>query len=232
MVEDTCEALGSKYNSKYLGTFGEFGTFSFYYSHQITSGEGGVIICQNKDDYQLLNTLRAHGWDRNLNKNNIKSFNFINSGFNVRPLDLTAAIASNQLKRLNKMIKNRNYNRDLIISALKNNKKWKSQFSFFEKQDGISPSWFGLPLLLNNNLVQKKNRIIKFLNSKGIETRPILTGNFLKHECCKLYKFKNSISKYKDSCFIDNNGFFIGLPTEKLSKLKLDYLVGNLLSVD
>jgi len=92
LIEDTCEALGSKYKSKYLGTFGDFGTYSFYYSHQITSGEGGMIVCQNKEDYDLIHTLRAHGWDRGLNQNKKKSnFNFINSGFNLRPLDLTGS---------------------------------------------------------------------------------------------------------------------------------------------
>ena len=66
LIEDTCEALGSKFKSKFLGTFGDFGTFSFYYSHQITSGEGGMIVCKTKEDYDLLYTLRAHGWDRGL----------------------------------------------------------------------------------------------------------------------------------------------------------------------
>ena len=68
LIEDTCEALGSKFNSKYLGTFGDFGTYSFYYSHQITSGEGGMIVCKTKEDYDLLHTMRAHGWDRGLKK--------------------------------------------------------------------------------------------------------------------------------------------------------------------
>ena len=66
LIEDTVEALGSKYKNKYLGTFGDFGTYSFYYSHQITSGEGGMIVCKTKEDYELIHTLRSHGWDRGL----------------------------------------------------------------------------------------------------------------------------------------------------------------------
>ena len=65
LIEDTCESLGAKYEKKYLGSFGEFSTFSFYYSHQITCGEGGMIVCQNKEDYEILKTLRSHGWSRN-----------------------------------------------------------------------------------------------------------------------------------------------------------------------
>ena len=64
-----------------------------------------MIVCKSKEDYELIHSMRAHGWDRGLTKNNKKNFNFINSGFNLRPLDLTATIGLSQLKRLNKMIK-------------------------------------------------------------------------------------------------------------------------------
>ena len=64
VIEDTCESLGAKYNHKFLGNYGNFGTYSFYYSHQITSGEGGMIICKNKEDYEILKMLRSHGWSR------------------------------------------------------------------------------------------------------------------------------------------------------------------------
>ena len=64
IIEDTCESFGSKYKNKFLGTFGDVGTFSFYYSHQITSGEGGMIICNNIRDYEILLSLRSHGWAR------------------------------------------------------------------------------------------------------------------------------------------------------------------------
>ena len=66
LIEDTCESLGSKYKNRYLGTFGDFGTYSFYYSHQITSGEGGMVVCNNFSDYQILLSLRAHGWSREI----------------------------------------------------------------------------------------------------------------------------------------------------------------------
>ena len=118
LIEDTCESLGSKFKKKSLGTFGRFGTYSFYPSHQITSGEGGMIVCNDKKDYEIIHSLRAHGWDRGLNKKNNKSFNFINSGFNVRPLDLTASIGLSQLKKLNKFKKQRSINRNSIIKGL------------------------------------------------------------------------------------------------------------------
>lgn len=232
MLEDTCEALGSSYNNKYLGTFGDYGTFSFYYSHQITSGEGGMVICKNKEDYQIMNTLRAHGWDRGLSTKNRKSFNFINSGFNLRPLDLTAAIASNQLKRLKKMMKIRRENRDAIIKSLVNSKQWKSQFIFFESEKNIKPSWFGLPLLLNSTLKFKKKKYLEYLNKNSIETRPILTGNFLKQPCNLIYNFSQKGSDFKNTNIIDEQGFFIGLPTTKLSQKKINLLTSKLLNFE
>jgi CDP-6-deoxy-D-xylo-4-hexulose-3-dehydrase len=231
LVEDTCESLGSKYNNKHLGTFGDFGTFSFYYSHQITSGEGGMIICKNKEDYELLHTLRAHGWDRGLKNNLNNSFNFINSGFNLRPLDLTAAIGLSQFKRLKKMISIRGSNRKLIINKIINHKNYKNQFEFFNSIKNLKPSWFGLPLLLNKNLKHKKKIFLKYLNSKKIENRPIISGNFLNQPSIKLFnlhseKNKNSYPVAQD---IDERGFFIGLPTKQITNSTLDYLVNTLL---
>jgi len=148
LIEDTCEALGSRYNSKYLGTFGDFGTYSFYYSHQITSGEGGMIVCNSKKDYELIYTLRAHGWDRGLyNKKSNKDFNFVNSGFNLRPLEVSAAIGLCQFRRLNKMIAIRAENRNTIINKIKNSSKWNDQYDFFYPSKNIDPSWFRLPIL-------------------------------------------------------------------------------------
>ena len=233
LIEDTCEALGSKFKSKYLGTFGDFGTYSFYYSHQITSGEGGMIVCKNKKDYDLLYTMRSHGWDRGLNNSNkIKKFNFINSGFNLRGMDLTAAIGLSQLKRLNNMIKYRSKNRNLIINKLKNHKNWNNQFIFFNPNKNLKPSWFGLPFLINKKFINKKEKFLKYLNYSGIETRPILSGNFLNQEGCKLYKFNYNKRSIKVSQEIEDRGFFIGLPTKNISLNKLNFLVENLIKIE
>jgi len=232
LIEDTCEALGSKFKSKHLGTFGDFGTYSFYYSHQITSGEGGMIVCKTKEDYELLHAMRAHGWDRGLNsKKNKNNFNFINSGFNLRPMDLTAAIGLSQLKRLNAMIKSRLKNRDSIISNIKKSQHWDNQYTFFEPNKNLEPSWFGLPLLLNKKFIKHKKNFLKYLNLIGIETRPILSGNFLNQPSSKLYNFKYEKKKLRTSQEIEDRGFFIGLPTNDMSSKTLDFLTKNLLKI-
>lgn len=231
MIEDTCEALGSKFKSKHLGTFGDFGTYSFYYSHQITSGEGGMIVCKTKEDYELIHTMRAHGWDRGLRNSKKNNFNFINSGFNLRPMDLTAAIGLSQLKRLNKMIKSRSKNRKLIINNIKKSELWDNQFSFFNPNENVKPSWFGLPFLINPKFINKKEKFMKYLNSSGIETRPILSGNFLNQPSCKLYNFRFDKKNFKSSQDIEDRGFFIGLPTSDMTVSKINFLTQKLLKI-
>lgn len=232
LIEDTCESLGSKFKNKSLGTFGRFGTYSFYPSHQITSGEGGMIVCNNKKDYEIIHSLRAHGWDRGLNKKNNKSFNFINSGFNLRPLDLTASIGLSQLNKLNKFKSQRSKNRKSIIDGLKLSKKWQNQFTFIKPINNLTPSWFGLPILLDTKYIKIKSKFLRKLNKNNIETRPIISGNFLNQPCIKLYKLKKRSEKFKGSQEIENRGFFIGLPTKKISKEKLNYLIKNLFKID
>jgi CDP-6-deoxy-D-xylo-4-hexulose-3-dehydrase len=231
LIEDTCESLGSKFNKKNLGSFGDFGTFSFYYSHQITAGEGGMIVCNDKKNYEIIHTLRAHGWDRGL-KNNKNSFNFINSGFNLRPLEISAAIGLNQFKRLNQFKKIRFNNRVKIINKLRKSKYWKDQFSFIDPIKKLDPSWFGLPILINENLKWKKNKFLAYLNKNGIETRPIISGNFLNQPSIKLYKLNTKKELFKNAQNIEDRGFFIGIHVEPISNTKLDLLENKLLKID
>ena len=230
LIEDTCESLGSKFKDKYLGTFGDFGTFSFYYSHQITAGEGGMIVCNKKEDYEIIHSLRSHGWDRGL-KNDKKNFNFINSGFNLRPTDINAAIGLNQFRRLNNFKKIRSENREKIIKRLKNSKNWKNQFSFIEPIKKLTPSWFGLPILINKRYLEKKDKFLSYLNRKGIETRPIISGNFLNQPSIKLYKLNNKKEIFRGAQEIEDRGFFIGIHINKISNKQLELLEKNLLKI-
>jgi CDP-6-deoxy-D-xylo-4-hexulose-3-dehydrase len=233
LIEDTCESLGSKYNGKYLGTFGDFGTYSFYYSHQITSGEGGMLVCDNKEDYEVVYSLRSHGWDRGLTKNKIKkpTFNFVNSGFNLRPTDIAAAIGMSQFKRLNVLKRIRLENRNKIIYSLENSKNWNNQFTFFYPIENLEPSWFGFPLLINKKFVKRKKFFLKYLEKNKIETRPIISGNFMNQPSIKLYNL-NSKEKFINAQEIEDRGFFIGLHTKKISYFQLEKLTNCLLKID
>ena len=232
LIEDNCESLGSKYGGKYLGTFGDFGTFSFYYSHQVTAGEGGMIVCKSKNDYNILKSLRAHGWDREIKKKKVKDFNFINEGFNLRPLEVSASIGMSQFKRLDKMMKIRSYNRREIIKNLIKSKKWNNQFQFFNPSKNLDPSWFGLPFLINKNKKFNKEKYLKFLNKMNIETRPIISGNFTNQLAVKLHDIRFKRKELKNAQIIEDYGFFIGLPTEKIEKNRISKLVDHLLQID
>ena len=237
LIEDTCESLGSKYNKKFLGTFGDFGTYSFYYSHQISSGEGGMVVCNNYNDYSILHSLRSHGWTRNLKiekkfKNIDKRFIFYNMGFNLRPTDVSAAIGFNQFKRLKKFQQQRNYNRKKIINGIKTSPKWKNQFSFQKIIKNCSPSWFGLPIFINEKYKKNKKQYINFLENSGIETRPIISGNFINQPAIKKFKLNKENKKFPKAQKVEDTGFFIGLHTNKISDNKLSFLVDKLLKIE
>lgn len=241
LIEDTCESLGAKFKNNYLGTFGDFGTYSFYFSHQITSGEGGMIVCNNKEDYELLHSMRSHGWSRGLKSQKKiekkypkldSKFIFINSGFNLRPTDVAASIGNSQFKRLNKFIKIRNVNSFKIINALKKSKKWNNQFSFQKINKNVKPSLFGLPIFINKKFFKKKKKFLKLLDKQGVETRPIISGNFLNQPAIKLFRLKKKMQKFPEAQEVENLGFFIGLHTKIIEENILNRLVNTLLKIE
>ncbi len=231
LIEDTCESLGSKYKNKYLGTFGEFSTFSFYSSHQISSGEGGMICCKDKNDLEILKSLRAHGWSRGLkketeiakkNKNLDKRFIFYNSGFNLRSTDISASIGYSQFKDLDKFIKIRSQNRIKIANEIDKNKKVQKNLFILKENKFVKASWFGIPIMLSDKL--NRTSVIKNLEKNGIETRPIISGNFLKQPAIKKYKIKNNLNM-KNADYVDKHALYIGLPNKKISNNKLRKLI-------
>ena len=248
IIEDNCESLGSRLKNKYLGTFGDYGSYSFYYSHQITSGEGGMITCNKKEDYDILFALRSHGWLGGTRhyKRSLKSYNqyakqnpqldpryiFINSGFNLRPTDIQAAIAHNQFNRLDKLKKFRNINRNLLLNKITKSKKWNNQFQFISIPKDIDPSWMGLPILLSERFKNKKKKFMTILDKMGIETRPIISGNFANQPAAKLYKLCKKNEKFENSQKVQDLGFLIGLHTRKISKSNLKLIHDAFFMID
>ncbi len=232
LIEDNCESLGSKYKNKYLGTYGDFSSFSFYSSHQISSGEGGMICCKDKNDYNIIKSLRSHGWSRGTsfeneiykkNKFLDKRFIFFNSGYNLRPTEVSAAIGHNQFKRMDKLIKIRNLNRKKIINSLLNNSYLKNKIDFYYENKFVNPSWFGLSVKILIKNINKKI-IIKKLENNGIETRPIISGNFADQPAAKIYDISIK-QKFPNTDKVYNSSFFIGLPTKKVNNNFLNKIV-------
>jgi CDP-6-deoxy-D-xylo-4-hexulose-3-dehydrase len=231
LIEDTCESLGTKFKNKYLGSYGEFSSFSFYSSHQISSGEGGMICCKDNKDFEIIKALRAHGWSRGLknekkiskeNKHLDKRFIFYNSGFNLRSTDIAASIGLSQFKDLDKFIKIRKLNKNKITNEIIKNKKICNKIKILKENKGVKASWFGIPIILSKKI--KKNRFINKLEKNGVETRPIISGNFLKQPSVKKYKLNRKINLNKAD-YINKYGFFIGLPKKLISKKIINRLI-------
>ena len=223
LIEDTCEALGSKYKGKQLGTFGDFSSYSFFYSHHITSGEGGMVCSKSKKDADVIRTLRSHGWHRAISNKKSNSWSFINSGFNLRPTDISASIGNSQLKKLKKISLIRQQNFKSIRSALLDDKRYSNKFDIIEENINNKIVWFGIPIILKSTEKNYKNKVTNKLNKFGIDTRPLISGNFAKQPAIKLYKL-NIKSNLKYANFIDKNSFFIGLHNTKTNIKTVDYI--------
>tara|TARA_B100001989_G_C24545991_1_gene470809 strand:- start:1442 stop:2653 length:1212 start_codon:yes stop_codon:yes gene_type:complete len=215
LIEDTCESLGVKKNNKFLGTFGDLGTFSFYFSHHITTVEGGMIV--TNDDYlsNKIRSLRSHGWTRDMDDANFYEnkfpnidprFLFVNVGYNLRSTDINAAIGLVQLKKLKK------YNE----SRHKIGNIWNKEFSYLKKKNlfypmeitkGTKASWFGFPVICKNQKIRDMLKI--HLEKNGIETRPIICGNMTKQPGIKNINHK-VIGKLKGADEIMDQGIFWG----------------------
>ena len=184
-----------------------------------------MICCKDKTDYNIIKSLRSHGWSRGTifenkvykkNKFLDKKFIFFNSGYNLRPTEVSAAIGHNQFKRMNKLIKIRGINRNRIIKGLLNSKKLINKINFYYENKLVTPSWFGLCIKILSNKKNYKDRVLKKLEQNGIETRPIISGNFSRQPAAKKYGLSNN-QKFVNTDIVYNKSFFIGLPTRSIS---------------
>lgn len=224
MLEDTCESLGSRYNGRSLGTFGECGTYSFFYSHHITTIEGGMVVTDSKEIYELLKCLRAHGWTRNLDGHNdtfSTRYQFINLGYNLRPMEIQAAMGLVQLKKLEQLNTNRRHNYSAIIEKLIQ-LDTDGTYCTIQAQPLCDPAWFAIPLLVNN-----RDQVVDRLDKLGVATRPVVTGNFVRQPVFKGLDVLVNNAPCAD--FIHDHGFYIGLPVRKLNDSDINYIVNLLL---
>jgi CDP-6-deoxy-D-xylo-4-hexulose-3-dehydrase len=214
LFEDNCESLGAVYNGKKAGTFGVMGSYSTFFSHHISTMEGGLITTNNEEMYHILLSTRSHGWTRHLPKENLitgrksddwfeESFKFVLPGFNLRPGELHGALGIEQLKKLDGIIEERRKNASLFKSAF-------AEFDFLSTQKEIGESsWFGFSIILKENAPFNRKQLIDKLTQNEIECRPIVTGNFLKNDVLKYYDYE-VFKDIRNAEHLDKNGLFIG----------------------
>ena len=221
LFEDNCESLGAEFKGKKTGTFGLLGTFSTYFSHHISTMEGGFVTTDNEELYHILLSIRAHGWTRNLPKKNLvanksddwfeESFRFVLPGYNVRPVEMSGAIGLKQLKKLPSFIKKRRENANLFVNLFKNHP------DFIIQKEIEKSSWFGFSLIIKPGSKRKRNEVINILEKNKVEYRPIVTGNFVKNDVLKYFDYSIH-KKLKNADHLHDNGFFVGNSHEELSK--------------
>jgi CDP-6-deoxy-D-xylo-4-hexulose-3-dehydrase len=214
LLEDNCESLGARFESKMAGTFGVMGSFSSFFSHHISTMEGGMIVTDDEELYQILISLRAHGWTRNLPKHNLvcgeksddpfqESFRFVLPGYNVRPLEMSGAIGIEQLKKLPSLVAERRKNGKMLQATL-------GEHPDFMIQSEIGKSsWFGFSLVVRSKSNFTRKSLVVKLNELGFECRPIVAGNFAKNEVVKYFD-SEVYGTLKNADHIDQNGLFIG----------------------
>lgn len=214
MLEDNCESMGAKFNGKYAGTFGVMGSFSSFFSHHISTMEGGLIVTDDEELYQILLSLRAHGWTRNLPKQNLvcgdksddpfeESFRFVLPGYNVRPLELEGALGVEQVKRLPSIVEERRKNGRLLQQTLSEHP------DILIQQEIGESSWFGFSLVIRPGSKLTRKQLLVRLDELGFESRPIVAGNFAKNEVVKYFDSEVH-GALKNAEYIDQNGLFVG----------------------
>ena len=221
IFEDNCESLGAEYKGKKTGTFGVIGTFSTYFSHHISTMEGGFVTTDNEELYHILLVLRAHGWTRNLPKKNHvanksddwfeESFRFVLPGYNVRPIEMSGATGVKQLEKTPSFLQKRRENAKLFV------KLFKDHPNYLIQKDIDKSSWFGFSLIIKPSSNLKRKDIINILQKNKVECRPIVTGNFVRNDVMKYFDYEVH-QELNNANYLHDNGFFVGNSHKSLSK--------------
>ena len=238
LIEDSCDALGSKYDGKIVGTFGDLATLSFYPAHHITMGEGGAVFTNSIQLKRIAESIRDWGRDcycepgkDNTCKKRFcwklgdlpygydHKYTYSHLGYNMKITDMQAACGLAQLDRLDGFITARKNN----FNFLKKNLKSLEEFLILpEAEKNSEPSWFGFPISIRDGSFETRNALINHLNSKKIGTRLMFSGNVIKQPYMKNIKYRVH-RNLKNSDFVMNSTFWVGI-YPGLDKEKIDYV--------
>ena len=246
LLEDCCDALGSTYDGKPLGSFGELASCSFYPAHHMTMGEGGFVACNTK--IQEIVTRSFREWGRgcycvgkkaNLLKNGSCGNRFSNwlpelpdeifdhkyvydeIGYNLKPIELQASIGLEQMKKLPEIHRRRKENHAKLKQIFG---KYEEFFHLPNATESSDPSWFAFALTIKDNKAFKRKNIVDFFESNKIQTRPYFAGNImLQPAYAGLIDKKEVIVKYPNARKITTDTFFLGT-SPVITSNQLDYI--------
>lgn len=215
LLEDNCESLGALYEGRQAGTFGLAGSYSAFFSHHISTMEGGVVVTDDEELHHVMLSLRAHGWTRNLPEVNLvtgrkgsdpfeESFRFVLPGYNLRPLEMSGAIGIEQIDKLPAIVAGRRQNAACFVELMAGYPELRLQ-----KEIGES-SWFGFSMVLENGVNLSRRDLVATLTRHRIDCRPIVAGNFAKNTVVARYMDHAIAGPLVNAEAIDERGLFIG----------------------
>ena len=231
LIEDNCDALGSRYNGKFTGTFGDIGTSSFYPPHHITTGEGGAVYMNDPLLHKIARSIRDWGRDCSCPSGKDNTCNrrfemqygdlpfgydhkyvYSHFGYNLKATDLQAAMGCAQLKKLDVFIQKRKENWKMLRDGLKSLTDY---FILPNATSNSDPSWFGFLLTVKETAGFTRREIIDYLESKNIQTRMLFAGNLIRHPCFDQMRAAKKgyriIGKLENTDCIMNNTFWFGV---------------------
>jgi CDP-6-deoxy-D-xylo-4-hexulose-3-dehydrase len=246
LLEDCCDALGSTYKDKPLGSFGQFASCSFYPAHHITMGEGGFIACNTHDQEIVIRSFRE--WGRgcycvgekaNLLKNGCCGKRFSNwlpslpdeifdhkyvydeIGYNLKPIELQAAMGLVQMKKIPEINEKRKKNHARLIEIFS---PYEEYFILPKATEHSDPSWFAFAVTIKDNSKFKRKDIVKFLENNKIQTRPYFAGSVMLQPAYDgLMDVNSIISEYPNARKVTTDTFFLGT-SPVITDVQLNYI--------
>ena len=234
LVEDNCDALGSKYTidgvTKYTGTWGDIGTSSFYPPHHMTMGEGGAVYTNNPLLNRLILSYRdwgrdcicvsgqdnlcGHRWDGQFGELPVgydHKYTYSHFGYNLKVTDLQAAVGVEQLKKFPSFIERRKHNWARLHAALED---IQDKIILPEPAENSDPSWFGFLISVRPETGLNRNDVTKYIESKNVQTRLLFSGNIIKQPCFNEIRGTDAyrvVGNLENSDSVVNNTFWVGV---------------------
>lgn len=213
MFEDNCESMGASLGGKPCGTFGDLNTFSTFFSHHVSTMEGGMLVTNDTEIDHLARAIRNHGWTRDVPADTplferhpdafFEAYRFILPGYNVRPLEISAAVGVEQIKKLDAMLGVRRKNAEVFVRLFQGDERF-----IIQREHGTS-SWFSFTVILNPALRIDRSRVMEALRAAGIGFRMITGGCFLRHEAIKYFDY-DTVGEIVHANTAHDHGFFVG----------------------
>jgi len=219
VVEDCCEAHGASIDGRKVGSYGHLSTFSFFFSHHLSTIEGGMLLTNKVEYAEIARTMRSQGVMRNAkdkafeNKylkderyRNIDSrYLFVNLGYNLRPTELNGGFGLEQFRKFGSFLDARRANASYFMKSLEPYREW---ILLPRLKTGIEHAWFALPIFVKENAPFQRRELETYLNGKGIETRQIMAGDITQQPVMELFGSRNE--ELANTKRIHQNAFFFG----------------------